>query len=39
MIAVVSVFFVYYLLSVSLVPLTGSYWGIEIVLSVMQRYL
>ena len=28
-------FFVYYLFSLSLVPLTRSYWGIEIVVSVM----
>ena len=28
-------FFVYYLFSLSPVPLTRSYWGIEIVLSVM----
>ena len=28
-------FFVYYLLSMSLVPLSRSYWGIEIVVSAM----
>ena len=28
-------FFVYYLLSLSLVPLTRSYWGIHLVVSVM----
>ena len=28
-------FFVYYLFSLSLVPLTRSYWGIEIVVPVM----
>ena len=32
-------FFVYYLFSLSPVPLTRSYWGIEIVLSVMLNYL
>ena len=32
-------FFVYCFLSLSPVPLTGSYWGIEIVVSVMQHYL
>ena len=32
-------FFVYYFFSLSPVPLTGSYWGIEIVVSVMQHYL
>ena len=35
MIAVVSVSFVYYLFSLSPVPLTMSYWGIVIVASVM----
>ena len=32
-------FFVYCFFSLSPVPLTGSYWGIEIVVSVMQHYL
>ena len=35
MIAIVSVCLVYYLFSLSLVPLTRSYWDIEIVVSVM----
>ena len=37
--AAVSVSVLFYLLSLSLVALTGSYWVIEIVLSVMQNYL
>ena len=37
--AAVSVSVLFYLFSLSLVPLTGSYWVIEIVLSVMQNYL
>ena len=32
-------FFVYYLFSLSPAPLTSSYWGIEIVVSVMYHYL
>ena len=32
-------FFVYYLFSLSLIPLTASYWSIKIVMSVMKNYL
>ena len=35
MIAIVSVFLVYYLFSLSAVPLTRIYWDIEIAVSVM----
>ena len=39
MMAAVSVSVLFYLFSLFLVALTGSYWVIEIVLSVMQNYL